>query len=442
MRLLFLLLLMPGLLAAQDVNWNEIETELEMRDRRIKQLEERVNHLWDDVHDKLDPHGEKDAHDHDGEVRFRLIDLSLNIMTVFGTSTSTNEELEGLQLGNHDPRRRGFTLQQAELAFAGALEPYFAGEAYLVATEQTVELEEAFLRSLFLPWLELKGGYFFTEFGRINKLHPHEWRFTDQAVAVGRMLGAEGMRGLGARVAFELDAPWHTKWLLAAQNADDASMTSFLGEGHSHGHEEEEHGEETIGGYPRVERRVRNIGDLLYSFRWENAFDLGEHFRIEPGVSFATGPNATGETGRTWLVGGDLMFEWRNNGAFARVEGEFIYRYFQANRGEHEGEVLEPTVLGDWGWYVEITGSPISQFYMGVRVEHASGFRSGEELREEDPRRDDRWRISPIAAYQPIDEFAVTLQYNFDHTEHLGGETSHSVWLGLRVLFGVHKHIH
>ena len=339
-------------LSAQDAaQWDEVEMELEMRDRRIKQLEERVNHLWDDLHEKLNPHGDKedDGHDHGGDVRFRLLDLSLNIMTVFGTSTSTKEELEGLQLGNHDPRRRGFTLQQAELAFAGALEPFFAGEAYLVATDETVELEEAFLRSLFLPWFELKGGYFFTEFGRINKLHPHEWRFMDQSIAVGRMLSPEGMRGLGGRAAFSIDAPWHSRWLLTVQNADDASMVSFLGEGHDHGHghEEEEHGEETVGGWPRTERRVRNIGDLLYSFRWENAFDLGEHFRLEQGVSFATGPNATGETGRTWLAGGDLMFEWRKGDAFARIEGEFIYRYFQANRGEHEDEVLEPTVLGD-----------------------------------------------------------------------------------------------
>lgn len=430
MRWIIALLLVGNVLSAQSV-----EEQLAERDRRIAELESRVDHLYEHhSHEAEEP----DHDDHD--VRFRLLDLSLNIMTVFGTSTSTNSELRGLQLGNHDPRRRGFTLQQAELAFAGALEPYFAGEAYLVATEETIELEEAFLRSLFLPWFEIKGGYFFTEFGRANRLHPHQWRFTDQAIAVGRMLGAEGMRGIGARAAFQLDAPWHSKWLFAAQNAGDASMTSFLGEGHDH--EAEEHGDETVGGWPRVERRVRNVGDLLYSFRWENRFNLGEYFRIEPGVSFATGPNATGETGRTWLVGGDLMFEWRKDDAFARVEGEFIYRYFQANLGEHEGEVLEPAVLGDWGWYLELTGSPIRQFYFGARVEHASGFRSGEELRQEDPRRDNRWRVSPIVAYQPIDEFAVTLQYNFDHTQHLGGDTSHGVWLGIRILFGAHKHIH
>lgn len=422
MRWIALLVIACGSLTAQTLEGQHLEDD----------------HGGEESEARDDHHSDDDGRDHEG---FRLLDLSLNIMTAAGTSSSTNHELEGLQLGNHDPRRRGFTLQQAELAFAGALEPYFAGEAYLVATDEIIELEEAFLRSLFLPGFEIKGGYFLTEFGRSNLLHPHEWRFMDQPVAVGRMLGAEGMRGIGARFAFQLDAPWHSKWLFAAQNADDASMTSFLGAGHSHGHEEE-HGDETVGGWPRVERSLRNIGDLLYSFRWENAIDLGEHFRIEPGASLATGPNATGDAGRTWLVGGDLMAQWSDGGAFVRVEGEFVYRYFQANRGEHDGEILEPTVLGDWGWYVEVTGSPWREFYFGVRVEHASGFRSGEVPRRQDPRRDDRWRLSSTVAYQPLDELVVTMQYNFDHTQHLGGDTSHGVWIGIRVLFGVHDHIH
>ncbi len=414
--------------------------EAKADERRIAELEARVDHLYE--HHTHDEKPKEEGHDHGAEVRFRLLDLSLNIMTAAGLSTSTNDELRGLQLGNHDPRRRGFTLQQAELAFAGALEPYFAGEAYLVANEEGVELEEAFLRSLSLPWFELKAGYFFTEFGRINRLHPHQWRWADQPIATGRVLSPEGMRGIGGRIAFEPELPWRSRWLFAVQNADDASMISFLGEGHEHGgpEEEEEH-EETVGGWPRTDRTVHSLGDLLYSTRWENAVHAGE-WEFEAGVSGAYGPNASGETGKTWIGGADMLLRWRNEDCFAQVEGEFAYRYFQTNRAVLEdGEVLEATVLGDWGTWVELYGG-IGDWRAGVRLEHSSGYRSGEELREEDPRRDDRYRVSPLIGWQPIEMVHVTLRYNFDFTEHLGGRSSHSVWLGIRVLFGVHKHIH
>ena len=435
MRLLLaLLIVLTPAVAAQD------------SDSRIKELEERIERLehesaGEKEHGEDDARDEHDEHDEEGHIRARLLDLSLNIMTAAGTSTSTNSELRDLQLGNHDPRRRGFTLQQAELAFAGAIEPFFAGEAYIVASDEIVELEEAFLRSLFLqPWFEMKAGYFFTEFGRINSQHPHRWRWLDQPVAVGRILGGEGMRGVGGRVAGGFELPWHSRWLFAVQNADDPSMSSFLGEGHVH---DGETVEETVGGWPRNERDTRALGDLLYSFRWENEIGIGDEVGIEIGASFAYGPNATGETGRTWLAGGDLMLEWESGEAFVRVEGEVLYRYFQANGAElGGGEVLDAAVLGDWGAYVEITGSPIHECYFGLRLDHASGFRSGEEVRKEDPLRDNRWRISPVASYRPIEEVQITLQYNFDHTQHLGGDTSHSVWIGVRVLFGIHKHIH
>jgi hypothetical protein len=63
-------------------------------------------------------------------------------------------------------------------------------------------------------------------------------------------------------------------------------------------------------------------------------------------------------------------------------------------------------------------------------------------MRKEDPQRDERLRLSPLVGWQPLDQLKLTLQYNFDHTEHLGGETSHSVWLSIRVMFGFERHEH
>ncbi len=445
MRWILLFMLACGSVAAQGTDF---DAKLAERDRKIADLQRRLEHL--ESHDTHDTESKEESeHDHDADARgvwFELLDLSFNLMTAAGTSTATDNELRGLQIGGHDPRRRGFTLQQAELAFAGALQPYFAGEANLVATEQTIELEEAFLRSLFLPWFELKAGYFFTEFGRQNRVHPHDWTWADQPVALDRILDGEGLHDIGGRVGFHADIG---SLLFSVQNADDPSATSFLGEGHAHGHEEEEHAEETIGGLPRLGRRTRTPADLLYMLRLESSREFGA-WSFGAGLSGAFGPNATGEGGKTWLAGADAMVNWQGHESWFRAQGEFMHRYFQADHAfaendptdPNDDESFAPTVLHDWGTYLELSGSPGYGLMFGLRLEYVSGFRSGREQRQQDSLRDDRLRLTPLVGWQPLDQLKVTLQYNFDHTEHLGGETSHSLWLGIRVMFGVDGHKH
>ena len=38
----------------------------------------------------------------------------------------------------------------------------------------------------------------FDAFGRINATHPHTWEFADSPVVNGRLLGPDGLRGVGA----------------------------------------------------------------------------------------------------------------------------------------------------------------------------------------------------------------------------------------------------
>src|SRR5688572_30808974 len=131
----------------------------------------------------------------------RLVDLSLDVLAAAGASTERDEVLEVLQGGGHDPRQRGFTLQNVELSLTGAVDPYFTAEVHLVTFldpiegETVVELEEAFLTTTSLPaGLQLELGTFFTEFGRLNPRHPHAWDWLDQPVINTRIFGPDGMR--------------------------------------------------------------------------------------------------------------------------------------------------------------------------------------------------------------------------------------------------------
>ncbi|MDQ3207116.1 MAG: hypothetical protein M3Q37_00755, partial [Gemmatimonadota bacterium] len=102
-------------------------------------------------------------------------------LTDFGWSTES--DVGSLQLGDHDPRVRGFTIPNVELALDGAVDPYFKGFSNIVYKldengETGVELEEAYFLTTSLPAnLQIKAGQFFTEFGRQNLQHPHSWAF-------------------------------------------------------------------------------------------------------------------------------------------------------------------------------------------------------------------------------------------------------------------------
>ena len=298
-------------------------------------------------------------------------------MGAAGGSTANNSQIRELQGGEHDPRRRGFTFQQAELSFAGAIDPYFTAETYILASEEDVELEEAFFRTTSLPKsLELKGGYFLTEFGLNNPTHPHSWAFIDQPVINTRLFGGEGQRAAGFRLNGLLPVPWFSELSFGAQDPTSSTMVSFQGSGHSHGdehgHEEEEHDEEeheeeeheheagdSVGGFARVRSDDSELNELVYLLRWVNGWDMGRNTSAQVGLSGLYGSNSTGDDADTWIYGADFKMKWRpaNNfrgWPFLTWESEVMYRDYEVDK---DNPLFEPGTnddLKDWGLYTQL----------------------------------------------------------------------------------------
>ena len=141
-----------------------------------------------------------------------LIDLSATVGAAVGGATVDDETLLGLQRGHHDPNQRGFTLQTTELAVAGDVDPHLSAAGVFSigidgrSGETIFELEESYFRSTYLheilqtEWsenLELKGGMFYADIGRVNRQHSHSWDWLDQPVVHGRLFGVDGLRGIG-----------------------------------------------------------------------------------------------------------------------------------------------------------------------------------------------------------------------------------------------------
>ncbi len=380
----------------------------------------------------------------------RLMDISAVINSSAGTSSEYGHHLEELQGGAHDPRR-GFTFQQLELSLSGAIDPYFRAEAHIIFSDHGAELEEAFATTSSMPFgLQVKAGYYLTDFGRINPSHPHSWDWIDQPVVATRMFGGEGMRGAGAQLNWLTPLPWYSELGFGMQNANGEYMVSFLGGGQAHGHDDEgddEH-QEGIGGWPVEDRDIRTLEDLVYSARWVNAVDVTRDLSAQFGLSGLYGGNNTGNGGYTTISGTDFVLKYHPAGdtrqrPLLTWQTELMQRDYHGDDVETDHGPLEADTLHDWGMYTQLLYNVNRDWSAGLRYEYASG--SGENTEEdervprsEDPFRADRHRVSPLLVWHPTEFTRLRLQYNYDHADHLHDKDAHSLWLGLEVLLGSH----
>lgn len=400
-----------------------------------------------------------------GPAEMRLIDVSFDVLSAVGSSTVGGQELRDLQGGAHDPNRRGFTFQQGELSLAGAVDPYFFGEAHMVFTDSSVELEEAFFLTTSLPWdLQLKGGYYLTDFGRINPVHPHAWTFQDQPFIITRMFGGDGLRSPGLEASWLAPLPWFSQVTVGMQDGDEGELTtSFL------------NADGGVGGRPPVVVDVHNMSDFVYLARWANSWDITPEVTGLVGVSGLYGANTTGPDASTFIYGTDLTFKWRPNDNFRGWpflvwQSEVIARDYTADwfvagteagapsgghshshdAGAAEAEAsafpnnLPGAILRDAGFYSQLTWGFHYPWALALRGEYASGAGKSVEdgvlvSRENDPLRSDRARISPLLIYHPSEFSRLRLQYNYDNAKFLpGNHGASSVWLGIEFLYGTH----
>jgi len=356
--------------------------------------------------------------------------IGLSGLFAGGGSSVDNDALEGLQGGAHDPNQNGFTVQNVELSMGGTVGPYFDAQANIIFQidadgETVVELEEAFFTTRSLPWgLQVKGGQYFTEFGRQNPQHPHTWAFMDQPVVLSRFFGGDGLRSQGVRASWLMPTDWYSELYFGVQNPKGETVTSFL---NAPG--------EDIGGHTLIDRDTRNFGDLLYTARWLNGFDLSDTLSMNLGVSGLWGPNASGTATDTNIVGADLYLKWQpvysqRGFPFISWHTEILQRRYEA------GDPGDPSrkTLKDRGLFTQALWGFKPGWVAGLRAEYASA----DGNTSTDPLRDTRKRLSPNLTWYPSEYSKVRLQYNRDWTEHLPSKTADSLWLQFEFNLGSH----
>lgn len=359
--------------------------------------------------------------------------MNISFSTLFDIGGSTESEVsEELLLGGHDPVQNGFSLPNAEIALDGAVDPYFKGAANLVLKlddegETVFELEEAFLQTLSLPAnLQAKVGQFYTEFGRQNPQHPHQWAFVDQPLVLNRLFGPDGLRNPGARLSWLMPTPFYSELFLGIFNGSGETAFSYRtpdSDG-THGREPDD-------------TRLSSFNDLLYAPRLAVSFDLTDQQSLMAGASAAFGANSTGPDQYTQIYGLDALWKWKSPRAhqgfpFVTWQSEILARRYEAGANPAQGLAAE--TLDDWGFYSQILWGIRPRWVAGLRGEYADG--NAGEYDSEDVYRGERWRFSPNLTWYPSEFSKIRLQYNLDQGERF--DYAHSVWLQFEFLLGAH----
>ena len=364
--------------------------------------------------------------------------MNISLDGLFALAYSSARDLHNIEVGDHDPQQRGFNARNTELAFDGAVDPYFEGFANIVFkldndNETEVEVEEAFMQTTSLPFnLQLKGGQFFAAFGRLNPTHPHTWDFVDTPLVNGLFLGPDGLRGVGAQTSWTLPLPWYSQLIFASQNGRGSTGFSFRNPGDDGMF------------FDRIttDREARGLQDFVWIPRFENSFNLSDTQTVLAGVSGAFGSNETGANSRTQIYGADLLYKWKSSHAeggfpFVKWQTEFMYRRYQAGRGADDSFPVAET-FHDWGLYSQVLWGFKKGWVAGIRGDYVDMQNS---QFTDDLDRQSRWRLSANLTWYPTEFSKIRLQYNQDFLEQnffLSARQVESVFLQWEFILGAH----
>lgn len=289
----------------------------------------------------------------------------ISVITVFSGTASLEDRPMTFQAGD-DPADRGFTVQEAEIAFASDVDPYFKLKAFLAIPRlEGVEIEEAYALTTSLPAnLQIKAGIFRSSFGRNNEQHLHVADFATRPKMTA-LLGDDGLRAPGGQVSWLIPGvPWYaTLWAEAFSLGREGSGAAGL----------------------------------------EQFFELSGSWSLLIGADAATlkrapdadvDPPPTMAPPRETLVGGDLYLKWKP----PNVVDTYAWVALTV-----EGAARKTDDGADWSGagYTSLVAQVARRVRVGARYEHAAH----------------EWNASGSLSFLPSEYSRLALTVAHDHPE-------------------------
>ena len=191
-------------------------------------------------------------------------------------------------VGSYRDKERGnFEFRSGEIGISANVDPFTRGYAIINGTPDGIEVEEAAIVTTALPYnLTVKGGRFFTDFGRLSKFHDHDLPFVNRPVVLDRFIGGES-RGDGVEVSYLAPTSQY--------------LTLTYGMYNKLGAENE-----------RVQDTVpRDFSQFTYLWRAATFLNLNDANSFDLGLSYAYTPKVKIDQGSNrHLAGVDLTFRY------------------------------------------------------------------------------------------------------------------------------------
>jgi len=345
-------------------------------------------------------------------------------------------EHEGASGGHgHGALERGFNLREMEVAFSGAVDPYFDVWATLAIGTDSIEAEEVYVQTRkFLPGLQVRVGRFFSGVGHINKQHPHQWDFVDQALPHQAILGGT-LAETGVQVTWLPNLPVYTLLGFEALQGDNERIAHQGTEEHP-GLFEETPGPRLFTGFLKVSP------DMGYAHALQGGVSFGRSRSHQEVVEGADALVEEALDGATWFLGTDWVWRYDSARPLGRgdltVQGEYLYRKKDLRPMAPDGAAVRaPQVSSQDGLYAQAVYGIASRWTLAGRMD-VIGITNRVETGDRDTEYGSSRRYSAALTFNPTEFSRVRVQYNAGRFWSNGRATFHQVFVQFQMSLGMH----
>ena len=304
-----------------------------------------------------------------------------------------------------------FNFRAAEIGISASIDPYARAYAFFTGSKDEFEVEEAAMVTTSLPLnLQLRGGRFFADFGRLAKFHPHEYAFVNTPLSLERIVGGES-KADGVEVNYLFSTPFFLRG--------------------------------TIGGYNKLGAENERLDDtksrawsrFTYLGRLHSYFDLADNHSIELGTSLAYTPSIRipeePQGGSRTLTGVDVTYRYQPLGSTLyqgfTLGGEFFGNSERVERESGFRRLFAP------GGYVYGEAKINRQWAAGFLYDNAPSLTSpGKKT----------IGYSPFLTWNLSEFNRLRFQYSYldDQVREEKGERGHQFFLQWTTVLGSHTH--
>lgn len=339
---------------------------------------------------------------------------------------------------SHSHIEEGFNMRHLEIMLSGEVDPYFKAHAIAAVSEEGSEMEEAVIETTALPFgFAIKAGKFFSDFGRINPQHSHEWDFVDQPLIYKLTLGEHGLNEKGVQLSWLAPTPFHLLFGAEALQGENEMLFNHIGDD------------------PLPAKDGPRLGVGWIKF----APDLPGNHGLQAGVSAGYGVHQEAHDGTGdgsddhWLDGHsrfwnlDCVYKYDTAGPYGQgdliLQGEYFRRDKDLDVARHD---INPLLNGmdredrQDGYYVQAVYGFLPRWRGGLRWEQVGLLNEQDLPTGKTNEFDDSSRLSGVIDFNPTEFSRLRLQLNRGDYAFLDGdkEKAWEAFVQLMISLGTH----